>query len=352
MSPISPFAQLNGPIALLFPGQGSQHPGMGRDLYRTWPVFRAVVDEAAARLAGSAAADLTELLLADPGDAVAARRLADTALTQPALFVVEYGIARLLGSFGVEPAALAGHSIGEYVAATLAGVMEFADALALVATRGRLMASVPRGAMLAVSLSEAEVRALLAADAEPPEIATINGARQCVLAGPEAAVARLERAVAALGRPARRLAVSHAFHCALMDPILEPFGEAVARVPLRPATLPLLSNLTGGFADPAAPADPGYWVRHLRGTVRFADNLRHLLEDPARLLVEAGPGVTLSRLSSPTPATSPICWPSRESVRPICRDRRRCSTSCPSRISALASAGSAARRPKCWPVAT
>ncbi|MEI8394798.1 MAG: amino acid adenylation domain-containing protein [Rhodospirillaceae bacterium] len=289
-------------VALLFPGQGAQHPGMGRDLYRSFPLFRAVVDEAAARLAEAGPADLTGLLLAAPNDSVAARRLADTAMTQPALFTVEYGIARLLQSFGVVPSALAGHSLGEYVAATLAGVMSFADALALVTRRGRLMASAPPGVMLAVSLPEAEIRALLAREFEPgaagiPEIATINAPRQSVLAGDEAGIARIEQALIALDRPGRRLPVSRAFHCALMDPILEDFGEAVSRVTLRPATIPMLSNLSGAQVDPAAPTEPAYWVRHLRGTVRFVDNLRHLLTEPARVLVEAGPGVTLTRLA-------------------------------------------------------
>jgi acyl transferase domain-containing protein len=187
--------------------------------------------------------------------------------------------------------------VGEYVAACLAGVMDFPEALTLVAERGRLMASAPAGAMLALALGEDEATPLLEAVGPGVRLAVINGPRQCVAAGEEAAVAALEARVAALGRPARRLAVSHAFHCHLMDPILEPFRAAVAKVPLRPPRLALASNLSGGWLSPEQATDPGYWVAHLRGQVRFAANLALLLADPDRVLVEAGPGQVLTRLA-------------------------------------------------------
>ncbi|MFH1058253.1 MAG: acyltransferase domain-containing protein, partial [Pseudomonadota bacterium] len=283
-------------VALLFPGQGSQHPGMGRDLYRHEAVFRQVVERAEVVLASTAAAGLGGLILAEPGDAAAAQRLTDTAVTQPALFVVEYALAQVLLAYGLRPEALAGHSIGEYVAACLAGVMDFEAALDLVAERGRLMASAQQGAMLALALGEEDARRLLEAGGEDVALAVVNGPRQCVAAGPEAAIAGLEAAARGLGRPAHRLAVSHAFHCALMEPILADFATAVARVELRPPAIPCLSNLSGGWLDAAEATDPGYWVRHLRHTVRFADNLALLLAEPGRILVEAGPGVVLSRL--------------------------------------------------------
>lgn len=198
---------------------------------------------------------------------------------------------------GVRPAACCGHSVGEYVGACLAGCMDFADALRLVATRGRLMAEAPRGAMLALSLTEADTLRLMAEAGDGIWLAAVNGPRQCVAAGTDAAVARLARAAEAFGRPGRRLPVSHAFHSGMMDPILDAFAEAVARTPLRPPTLPLLSNLTGRPLSAEEAVDAGYWVRHLRGTVRFVDGLTALSAEPGHVLVETGPGVTLTRLA-------------------------------------------------------
>jgi acyl transferase domain-containing protein/acyl carrier protein len=283
--------------ALVFPGQGSQHPGMGRGLYQGEPIFRRLLDEACEILAGGPAAGLRGLILAEPGDQEAAARLAHTAMTQPALFTVEYATARLLLHYGLVPEALAGHSVGEYVAACLAGVMDFPEALALVAERGRLMGSAPTGAMLALALAEDEARSLVEAVGPGVCLAVVNGPRQCVAAGEETAVAELEARVAALGRPARRLAVSHAFHCHLMDPILEDFRAAVAKVDLRPPRIPMASNLSGGWLTAEQATDPDYWVRHLRGQVRFAANLALLLAEPDRVLLEAGPGQVLTRLA-------------------------------------------------------
>jgi amino acid adenylation domain-containing protein len=282
-------------LALLFPGQGAQHPGMGRTLYRGLPAFRDSIDRAARVLQGTAAADLVRLIDADPDDAEAARRLANTEVTQPALFAVEHALAEVLAGWGIEAEAFAGHSVGEYVAAARAGVMGFEDALALVAERGRLMASAPRGAMLALSMPEAEAAELIRG--RSLSLATVNGPRQCVVAGTEEAVAGLEAALTGHDRPARRLNVSHAFHCALMDPILDAFGEAVAKVRLMPPSRPFLSNVSGDWIRPEEATDPAYWVRHLRGTVRFGDNLKRLLDSPSRVVIEAGPGQTLTRLA-------------------------------------------------------
>ncbi|MFD1627375.1 polyketide synthase [Azospirillum griseum] len=282
--------------ALLFPGQGAQQAGMARDLHRAVPAFRDVIDAADRALRGGPAEGLRALLLADPADARATASLSETLLTQPALFVTEYATARALESLGVRANALIGHSVGEYVAACLGGVMGFDDALRLVAARGRLMATAPRGAMLAMSLPEAEVLPLLAQSGA--DLAAVNAPRQCVAAGTEAQITALAALVTGLGKPSRRLVVSHAFHSALMDPILDAFAEELARTPLAAPTVPILSNVSGDWLRAEEATDPAYWVRHLRGTVRFADGLRRLIDaDPTRLLVEAGPGSTLTRLA-------------------------------------------------------
>jgi amino acid adenylation domain-containing protein len=282
-------------VALLFPGQGAQRPGMATGLYGAVPAFRAVIDAADAMLAGTPIASLRALLLADGDDAEAMRTLSETQWTQPALFVTEYATAMALQGYGVRPSQLAGHSVGEYVAACLAGVMDFEDALRLVAARGRLIASAPRGAMLAVSMTETELAPLL--ERTGTDLAAVNGARQCVASGSAAAIDALAEAVAALERPARRLPVSHGFHSRLMEPILDAFAAEVAGACLSAPVIPIVSTLTGLPLTAVEATDPGYWVRHLRGAVRFADALTRLAAEPTTLLVEAGPGVTLTRLA-------------------------------------------------------
>ncbi|MBS1164039.1 MAG: non ribosomal peptide synthetase [Proteobacteria bacterium] len=281
-------------VALSYPGQGAQRPGMARALYAAFPVYRAVVDAAHDILAGSGAADLRRHLLAASDDQAAAEALTHTELTQPALFIVGCATTALLRSFGVRPGALIGHSVGEYVAAHVAGVVGFEDALRLVVARGRLMASAAPGAMLALSLSEQEAAPMIARAGA--DLAAINGPRQCVAAGTDAVIAGLEQEAERLGRPARRLAVSHAFHSALMEPILEEFGREVAKVTLHPSLLPVVSNVTGAVLTADQACDPGYWVRHLRHTVRLVDGLKALKGLSGKtVLVEAGPGNTLTR---------------------------------------------------------
>jgi amino acid adenylation domain-containing protein len=266
------------PVAFLFPGQGAQHPGMGRGLYETEEVFRSEVDRCC-EILGSG---LREVIFED------AAGLEQTVNAQPALFVIEYALARLWMSWGIEPKAMIGHSIGEYVAACLAGVLSLEDALALVAARGRLMQSLPEGAMLSVALPEAELR--LGADLS---LAAVNAPSSCVVSGP---VSAIEAFQADLAVEARRLHTSHAFHSSMMDPVLEAFAAEVRKVRLNPPQRPYLSNVTGTWIKAEEATDPGYWVRHLRGTVRFSDGLAELLRDPDITLLEAGPGRTLSSL--------------------------------------------------------
>ncbi len=276
-------------VAFLFSGQGAQHAGMAAELYRAEPVFRAELDRAGDLLLPLIGRDLRDLLFGPETE-----DLARTELTQPALFAVEHALARQWMAWGVRPEAMLGHSIGEYVAACLAGVFSFADALALVAERGRLMAAMEPGAMLAVSLPEAEILPLLNAGLA---LAAVNGPERAVVAGPEPAVAALATELEARGVRNRRLRTSHAFHSAMMEPALEPFAERVRRARLSPPAIPFVSNVTGTWITAEQATDPEYWARQIRATVRFADGLRALTAEPGRLLLEVGPGNTLTTLA-------------------------------------------------------
>ncbi len=284
-------------VALLFSGQGSQRVDMGRELYAAEPVFRREMDRCCEILQPLLGLDLREVIYPEDREAVAAR-LERTELAQPALFAVEWSLARLWMEWGVRPRALAGHSIGEYVAACLAGVFALEDALALVAERGRLMQEMPAGAMLAVALPASKLTPCLE---DGLSLAAVNGPADCVAAGPEAAVEALAKGLAAEGIKIRRLHTSHAFHSAMMDPVLARFTERVRQARLSPPEIPCASNLTGGWLTAEQATDPGYWARHLRGTVRFADNVAALLAD-CGVLLEVGPGTALATLARRHPA--------------------------------------------------
>jgi amino acid adenylation domain-containing protein len=283
------------PVAFLFPGQGAQYPGMARGLYDAEPSFQADVDLCCRLLQPHLGLDLRQALFED-GDP---ERLQSTQLAQPALFVVSWAMARLWMSWGVRPEAMLGHSIGEYVAACLAGVFSLEDALAVVAVRGRLMGQMPPGAMLGIPLPEAEVLSLLG---EELSLAAVNRPAVSVVSGPVEAVEELAARLAGQGLVCRRLHTSHAFHSRMMEPILQPFLEQVKRMRLEPPRLPFLSNVTGTWIRPEEATDPAYWVRQLRQAVRFADGVALLLAEPHRILLEVGPGNTLSTLARQHPA--------------------------------------------------
>ncbi|MFI5005853.1 MAG: SDR family NAD(P)-dependent oxidoreductase [Solirubrobacterales bacterium] len=275
----------------MFPGQGAQYVGMGRGLYEKEAVFRKHLDACCEPLKGPLGLDLRTVLFPSPeGAAEAAERVNQTAITQPALFAVEYALARLWMSFGVQPQAMIGHSIGEYVAAHLAGVMSLADALALVAERGRLMQSMPAGSMLAVHVPASELEGKLA---QGVSIAAVNGPSLCVVSGPTDAIEALEKDLQRRSLAATRLHTSHAFHSAMMDPILGPFRERLKAVKLSPPKIPFVSNLSGTWITEQEACDPEYWVRHLRETVRFAQGMQTVWAEPERVLIEVGPGNTL-----------------------------------------------------------
>lgn len=280
----------------LFPGQGAQYANMGRGLYGFLPAFTAEVDTCCELLQPHLGLDLREVLFPAPGaEEQASEQLKQTWLTQPALFVIEYALSRAWMQWGVKPKAMIGHSIGEYVAAALAGVFSLEDAIALVAARGKLMQDLPEGDMLAVSLPEAEVGPHLG---EELSLAAVNEHTSCVVSGPTEAITALAGSLDEKGVATRALHTSHAFHSAMMDPILDEFTERVRQADPQAPSLPFVSTLTGTWIQDEEATDPGYWARHLRHTVRFADGLETLLEEPGRVYLEVGPGTTLSTLAT------------------------------------------------------
>ncbi|MBK4215972.1 acyltransferase domain-containing protein [Paracoccus caeni] len=273
----------------VFSGQGSQRAGMARDLHRTDPVFRAALEECLALI--PADLDLRALLL--DADVTEPARIDQTRVTQPALFAFEYALARMWMARGVQPVAMLGHSIGEYVAACLAGVFDLPDAIRAVVARGAAMQACPEGAMLAVMISEAEAAGSLP---EGVEIAAVNGPRSVVLAGPVAAIEALADRFDRSGIGARLLRTSHAFHSAMMEQALPQFRQVLEALTLREPQLAMLSNVTGGWLGAEA-ATPDYWLKQLRQPVRYGDAVGQLMELGNPLLIEVGPGAGLIRLA-------------------------------------------------------
>ena len=293
-------ASLQRPVAFLFPGQGAQHIQMASDLYQHEPVFRQHLDECAQAFLPYLKLDLRHLFYPEPEKAAeATRQLTQTALAQPALFTLEYALAHLWMEWGVRPQAMLGHSIGEYVAACLAGVFSLQEAIRLVALRGKMMQALPPGDMLAVPLPPAELQSFLH---EQLSLAAINGPSRSVLSGSKEAVQAVENQLAERGIMTRRLHTSHAFHSSMMDPILAAFTAEVQKVQLKTPTLPFVSNVTGTWIAEKEATDPSYWARHLRQAVQFADGLHLLMEDAQYIFLEVGPGSTLCALAKQHPA--------------------------------------------------
>ncbi len=289
-----------GKTAFVFPGQGSQWAGMGRGLHAAYPAFRDAFDEACQELdrhlAGPAGHPVAEVVFADPGTSLAGL-LDATVFTQAGLFALGVALFRLMRSWGVRPDVVAGHSIGELTAAQVAGAWSLPDAAALVAARGKLMQALPAGgAMAAAAAPEDEVAPLLARHQGRAAIAAVNGPESVVISGDRDAVRDITARLRGQGRKTRPLTVSHAFHSARMDPMLDELRQAAARLPAAEPAIPVMSNVTGGLAGPGLHGDPGYWARHARGTVRFADMISGLHQHGVTTFVELGPGGTLTAM--------------------------------------------------------
>jgi len=280
------------PLVFMFPGQASQYEGMAADLYAGEPLFREQVDRCATLLRPHVDFDLVEVLFRSAGVAGTAA-VDQTSVAQPALFVVEYALARWLMQAGIEPQAMIGHSLGEYVAACIAGVLSLEDALRLVAARGRLMQALDGGTMLAVRLPQAQVRDWLGGDLS---LAAVNAPDACVVSGPAAAMDALEKALKAKDIHCQRLRTSHAFHSSMMDPALAPLREVLDQVVFNFPRIPYVSNVSGTWAGSEV-ATPDYWLRHLRQSVEFSAGIAELQKEPKRILLEVGPGHALCELA-------------------------------------------------------
>lgn len=290
-SPTAAGASDAPPIVFMFPGQGAQYPGMGRDLYAAEPVYREWIDRSADLLKPELGLDIRDMLLIDNTEEDVDCPIQSTIYAQPALFLTQYAMAKLWMSRGVSPDAMIGHSVGELVAAAIADAISFEDALTLIAKRGALMQAAEPGSMLAVRAGEDQVRALLT---DEVDLAAINAAELCVVAGPDEAIEAFQTVLDAEDIGHRKLHTSHAFHSRMMDGVVADLAKVASTFDFTAPKIPYVSSVTGKWADPENPVDGHYWAAHCRETVRFRDALDAITAEMKPVLLEVGPGRALS----------------------------------------------------------
>ncbi len=284
----------------MFPGQGSQHLNMARELYKSDAIFRAHFDQCVDLLLPLLGFDLRDKIFVDQASTAAAEALNQTSVAQTGIFTVAYALAQRFADLGITPRRMLGHSVGEFVAACLAGVFSLEDALRMIAYRALHMQQLPGGSMLAVRLTEVQLLEQLT-DSMEIAIAAVNGPQLCVVSGPTSAVDALQQSLEAQAIVCRPLHTSHAFHSAMMDSVVAPFAEQLRTVELHAPQIPIISSVTGQFLTDTQAIDPLYWARHLRATVRFTDSLATLLKDSDAVLLEVGPGQNLCTLARQHP---------------------------------------------------
>ncbi|NJO90823.1 MAG: type I polyketide synthase [Chloroflexia bacterium] len=284
----------NKELVFLFPGQGAQYVNMAKQVYETETDFKNTLDYCFTKIKTTLGIDLKQVVFNESVSDEIIEQINQTNITQPLLFSIEYALAKLLMSWGITPKAMIGHSLGEYVAACISEVITLDDALQLLSVRGKLIQSLPKGDMLSILLPEEEIAPLLN---ENISIAAVNAPGFSVVSGNPENITKLEKELTEKNISFQKLHTSHAFHSAMMNPILDAFYEEVKKITLSKPTIPFISNLTGNWADANEVTDPYYWVKHLRNTVKFADGAQILLESENTVFLEVGPGRILSTLA-------------------------------------------------------